>query len=71
MRGIQNDREERKAMFLERLELDMDRTTKELLDSTRTLDWMDAPSVGSIDRWIATTEAALAALRAARSGVGA
>lgn len=63
------DREERRAMFLERLELDMDRTTKELLDSTRTLDWMDRPSAGSIDRWIATTEAALAALKTARSGV--
>lgn len=65
------DREERRAMFQEALELAMDRTTKELLDSTRRLDWMDGPSARSIEQWIATTEAALAALKAARSGVSA
>lgn len=58
---------ERRALFQERLELDMDRATKELLDNTRRLEWIDAPSVSSIDQWISTTEAALAALRAARA----
>jgi hypothetical protein len=62
-------RQEWRALFQEALAQDLDRTTKELLDSAKRLGWVDAASVDSIDRWIATTEAALAALKAARSGV--
>jgi hypothetical protein len=57
---------EKRAMFQEALAQDLDRTTKELLDSADRLSWTDGMNLSSIDRWIDSTNAALGRLRAAR-----
>jgi len=59
-------RQERRALFQEALAQDIDRTTKELLDSADRLSWADGMNLSSLDRWIDTTNAALSRLRAAR-----
>lgn len=59
-------KQERKALFLESVELELDNATKNLLDATARLSWTDEPSIGSIDKWLDVTNAAVRELRAAR-----
>ena len=62
-----NDRQEMRALFQETLAQDLDRKTKELLDSAGRLSWTDDMNAGSIDEWIDTTDAVLIILREARA----
>ena len=62
-----NDRQEMRALFQETLAQDLDRKTKELLDSAGRLSWTDDMNAGSIDEWIETTGAVLIMLREARA----
>ncbi len=58
---------ERKALFREAVEIDLDRVTKELLDSAERLTWGNVDvNVNTIDRWIDTINAGLYKLRALR-----
>lgn len=54
------------SMYSEDLALDLDRACKDLLDGADRLTWGPSQSIKDIDRWIDTTNAALARLRAAR-----
>lgn len=60
----------RKALFHEGLGKDLDRTTKELLDSAERLSWTDGMSIAAIERWLDSVEAAERILRAARLNNG-
>lgn len=67
-RGMQtNTKQEMKGLFQEALAQDLDRKTKELLDSAGRLSWTDDMNAGSIDDWIETTSATLIMLREARA----
>ncbi|NLT36716.1 MAG: hypothetical protein GXX95_00950 [Methanomassiliicoccus sp.] len=60
----------RKALFQEGLGKDLDRTTKELLDSAERLSWTNGMSIVAIERWLDYVEAAVRILRAARLSNG-
>jgi len=62
-----NTKQEMKGLFQEALAQDLDRKTKELLDSAGRLSWTDDMNAGSIDDWIETTSATLIMLREARA----
>jgi len=64
---MRNKVSEMGPLFQEALAQDLDRTTKQLLDSADRLSWTDDMTVGSIDRWIETIDAARGRLQAARA----
>jgi hypothetical protein len=65
--GYKMGREDRRAAFLESVQMELDYATKEMLDATSRLEWVeDETNLATLDRWIDATAAALAQLRQAR-----